>query len=215
MTHELLIIATAEGDIQAIDARDGSSHWARNLAHPFGGPVLVQVEDMVIAVALDGYLCAVAVADGTVRWEGVLATEVTPAPLADVAHRADPLFGPRVAASRECCAVQFGNRIFGIDPTNGHITWETAPRFHPVTRWWLLAVGQEHVYVLQLEGGRRERAFVTAAFSTWDGAPQWWARDLSAVEPPWDGAASLAEADEVVYVYSPQGLHALETVFER
>src|SRR5215472_14389932 len=109
--------------------------------------------------------------------------------------------------------------IFAMDIVDGHTVWEARPGVFTYA-WWLLTVGAEHVYTLQIEhlparpnpGALSQPhpsaqlpphapSFVTTAFSTWDGTPHWFAHEESAVEPPWDGASSLVEADGVVYVY--------------
>jgi outer membrane protein assembly factor BamB len=170
----------------------------------------VRVADSIIAAALDGYLCAFALTDGTVRWQGLLP---------DAIPDADPLRGLYVAAYGDQVVVQHGIKCFGIDPLDGHITWKGG-RSVLSRRWWVLGVGQANAYVLAQEDAppppppadprlSRPPIFITTALSTWEGTPQWGTRDESAIEPPWDGAPSLAEADGVVYSYG-RGLHALD-----
>jgi len=115
-----------------------------------------------------------------------------------------------------------------MDLVDGHTRWEAKPGASTYA-WWLLAVGADHVYTLQIEHLPARRrppttsseqhpdaqlppsapSFVTTAFSTWDGTPHWFVHEESAVEPPWDGASSLVEVGGVAYVYGRQGLHAL------
>lgn len=224
MSNELLAVASSDGSVRMHNAQDGSSRWIRSCGHHFEGPALVQVADSIIALALDGYLCALAVEDGAVRWE-MLLPDATPI--------STSLAGLRVAANGDNVVIQHGSQFFGVDPSDGHILWKGAKS--PLAQMlWLLAVGKTHVYTLQreiapaqqspLDSGLTEPSddprragalrFVTTAFSAWDGTPQWWTRDQSAIEPPWDGAPPLVEADGVVYVYG-QGLHALDAASGR
>jgi len=213
MNAEFLIIASRDGSFRALDARDGAARWTQSCGHPFGGLALVRVKDSVIAAALDGYLCALALDDGTVRWE---------ARLPDVIPIGDPLVGLRVAAHGDQVVVQHSAQCFSIDPLDGHVIWKGGRGSRSIVSlgWWVLAVGQANAYVLIQEDAppppppadprlSRPPIFNTTALSTWDGTPRWGTRDASAIKPGWDGAPPLAEADGVVYSYG-RGLHALD-----
>jgi hypothetical protein len=104
-----------------------------------------------------------------------------------------PTAGLRLAANQDVVAIQLGKRIFALDSVDGHTRWEAKPGASTYA-WWLLAVGADHVYTLQIEH-RPARPnpgalsqphpsaqlppnvpfFVTTAFSTWDGTPHWFA----------------------------------------
>lgn len=213
MNAEFLIIASRDGSFRALDARDGAARWTQSCGHPFGGLALVRVKDSVIAAALDGYLCALALDDGTVRWE---------ARLPDVIPIGDPLVGLRVAAHGDQVVVQHSAQCFSIDPLDGHVIWKGGRGSRSIVSlgWWVLAVGQANAYVLIQEDAppppppadprlSRPPIFNTTALSTWDGTPRWGTRDASAIKPGWDGAPPLAEADGVVYSYGRE-LHALD-----
>src|SRR5258708_15632888 len=213
MNADFLVIASSDGSVRALDAQDGAARWTQNCGHSFGGPALVRVADSVIAAALDGYVCALALNDGTVRWHVLLP---------DVIAMGDPLMGLRVAAYGDQVVVQHGIKCFSIDPVDGHITWRGgwSGWSRASRRWWVLAGGQAHAFVLEQVVGppppppadprlSRPPIFITTALSTRHGTPQWETRDQSAIKPGWDGAPSLAEADGVVYSYG-QGLHALD-----
>jgi outer membrane protein assembly factor BamB len=213
MNAECLVIASRDGSVRALDARAGAARWTQSCGHPFGGLALARVADSIIAAALDGYLCALALTDGTVRWQVLLP---------DAIPDADPLVGLRVAACSDQVVVQHGIKCVGIDPVDGHFTWQGGWSGWSLSSrgWWVLAVGQANAYVLEQVVGppppppadprlSRPPVFITTALSTWDGTPQWGTRDQSAVKPGWDGAPSLAEADGVVYSYG-QGPHALD-----
>jgi outer membrane protein assembly factor BamB len=222
---EFVVVASRDGRIQALDARDGRARWTQTRGHPFEGLALAQVGHEVVAVSGDGYVCVLALDDGTVRWEVSL-------PIAGPVTT--PTGGIRIAANRQLVAVQLGGIIFALSLDDGHTSWEARPT--PAARqWWLLAAGEGHVYTLQKEppparprggsGAPLQRppgeqqdppaalpaSFVTTAFSAWDGTPQWFAQEEdSAVEPPWDGGTSLVEEDGVVYVCGHRGLRAYE-----
>lgn len=217
---EFLVVASHDGRLQALDARDGQVRWCQNRGHLFAGLALARVGNDLVAASLDGYVCMLALANGTMRWE-------RPLPIADPIPM--PMDGFRVAANRNLVAVQLGSRMFALDIADGHTIWEARPS--PATYLWrLLAAGEEHVYTLQIEllaAGPHVQdslvqrqleaphaapppSFITTALSAWDGTPQWFAHQESAVEPPWDAGSSLVEEDGVVYVYGRQGLHALE-----
>src|SRR5260221_3998599 len=139
MNAECLVIASRDGSVRALDARDGTARWTQSCVHPFGGPALARVADSVIAAALDGYLCALALNDGTVRWQ-VLVPDAIP--------DADPLVGLRVAAHGDQVVVQHGIKCFGIDPLDGHITWQGGWSGWSISSrgWGVLAVGQANAY---------------------------------------------------------------------
>ncbi|HET9110868.1 MAG TPA: PQQ-binding-like beta-propeller repeat protein [Ktedonobacterales bacterium] len=216
--NEFVVVASHDGRIQAIDARDGHARWTQTCGHSYAGLALAQVGHEVVAVSGDGYVCVLALDDGTVRWEVSL-----PLPHGPVTT---PIGGIRIAANQQLVAVQLGGIIFALALDDGHTFWEARPS--PTARqWWLLAAGEQHIYTLQKErSAARPRhgtedapprppaafAFVTTAFSAWDGTPHWFAHEEdSAAEPPWDGGSSLVEEGGVVYAYSGQGLRAFET----
>jgi outer membrane protein assembly factor BamB len=222
---EFLVVASHDGRIQVLDARDGLVRWTQARGHPFAGLALARVGNEVVAASGDGYVCVLALANGTMRWERSL-------PIAGPVSM--PMGGFRVAANRNLVAVQLGGRIFALAIADGHTVWEAKPS--PATyQWWLLAAGEEHVYTLQhelvaagphMQGSLVQRqldtphaappsSFITTAFSAWDGTPQWFAHEESAVEPPWDAGSSLVEEDGVVYAYGRQGLHAFEAASGR
>lgn len=167
------------------------------------GRALARLADSVIAEAADGYVVALAIEDGAVRWETTL-PDAPPIP--------GQQGGLRVAASRTQVVVQHGRQCFCLNaaerayPPYGHLVWRSAPS--PVSRfgWWVLAATEERVYLLAHEGPRH---YVTTALSAWDGTPQWGTSEQSAGEPGWDSTPSLVEGDGVVYTYG-YGLHALE-----
>lgn len=224
---EFVVVASHDGRIQALDARDGRARWTQTRGHPFAGLALAQVGHEVVAVSLDGYVCVLSLDDGMVRWERSL-------PIAGPVPT--PTYGLRIAANQQLVAVQLSSSIFALAPDDGHTSWEARPA--PATRqWWLLAAGEGHIYTLQKEVGQLPDAphqgleapqqrqpseplnpyappptfFITTAFSALDGTPQWFAHEEhSAVGPPWDGGSSLVEADGMVYIYGRQGLHAFE-----
>lgn len=211
---EFVVIASHDGRIQALDARDGQTRWIQTRGHSFAGLALAQVGHDIVAVSGDGYVCLLALDDGAVRWEisAPIAGQIT-----------SPTSGIRIAANQQLVAVQLGSIVFALALDDGHIVWEARPS-SSARQWWLLAAGGEHVYTLQM--GRFSArphngsgaphsgypvSFVTTAFSAWDGTPQWFAQEeSSAIEPPWDAGSSLVEADGVVYACSRQRLHAFE-----
>ena len=219
--NEFLVVGSHDGRLQALDARDGRVRWTQTRGgHPFAGLALARVGNEVVAASGDGYVCMLALDDGAMRWE--VSLPIAGAVLA-------PMDGFRIAANQKLVVVQLGSRTFALALADGHISWEARPG--PFTYLWrLLAAGEEHVYAMQTEHlparpdqqgapvqgqpdashAARPLSFVTTAFSGWDGTPQWFAHEESAVEPPWDGGSSLVEGDGVVYVYGRQGLHALE-----
>ncbi len=213
MTTDLLILGTMDGALSALDGRDGSSLWRRELGRLTGPSALVRVADVVIAAALDGYVCALALADGALRWEMTIP---------DVPQGSGPNNpGHRVVTNGEVVVIEHGPTYTGHDPADGHIVWSSGAS-REAQGWWLLGVGAEYAYVLQMEypaappsptpepvRARVLPHFVTSALSTWDGTPQWFLYDQSARGPSWDGAPSLVEADGVLYTYG-QGLHAID-----
>lgn len=48
---EFLVVASQDGQIQALDAHNGSFRWTQSRDHPFAGFALVQVTDEVVAAA--------------------------------------------------------------------------------------------------------------------------------------------------------------------
>lgn len=219
-SNEFLVVGSYDGRLQALDGRDGRVRWIQTLGHPFAGLALARVGNDVVAASGDGYVCVLALADGTMRWERSL--PITGSVLA-------PMDGFRIAANQKLVVVQLGSRTFALALADGHISWEAKPG--PFNYLWrLLAAGEEHVYAMQIEHlparpqwqaapvqgqpdaphAAHRPSYITTAFSAWDGTPQWFAHEESAVEPPWDGGSSLVEEDGVVYVYGRQGVHALE-----
>jgi outer membrane protein assembly factor BamB len=220
----LLVVASYDGSIQALDAHDGSTRWAHRGGHPFFGRALARLADSIIAEAAEGYVVALAIEDGRVHWETTL-------PDTNEISSPDAL---SVASSSAQVVVQHYHQCFCLDASDGHIVWRGGTSMLFTLYWWVLAVGKEQVYVLAQErphsaarlhddvpsgqsddpGAIQQRIFVTTALSTWDGTPQWGTRDQSAVEPPWDSSPSLVEQDGVVYTYG-YGLHALEAATGR
>jgi outer membrane protein assembly factor BamB len=215
MSADFLVVGALDGTLCALDAQDGATRWTRACGHPFGGPVLVRVGDYVVAAALDGYVCALALEDGTLRWEMTIP---------DVVPSMEPNSRRRVVTNGEVVVVEHGKRYTGHDPSDGRIVW-VAGASSEARGWWLLGVGAEHVYLLEVQHlasptqpptppppTYRPRRFLTTAISTWDGSLQWFLNDeQSPVEPAWDGASSLVEADGVVYSYG-QALYAFEAI---
>lgn len=201
-TSRLLVVASHDGSIQALNAHDGSTRWSHSSPHGFMGRALAQLADSVIAEAADGYVMALSIEDGTVRWETTLP---------DATSIFDQQGGLRVAASKKQVVIQHGPQCFCLNASDGRILWRGAPS--PASRfgWWVLAATEERVYVLAHEGPGR---FVTTALSAWDGTPQWGTSEHSAGEPSWDSAPSLVEKDDVVYTYG-NGLHAIEALTGR
>ncbi|HEY1391550.1 MAG TPA: PQQ-binding-like beta-propeller repeat protein [Ktedonobacterales bacterium] len=203
MNSGLLVVASYDGSIQALHAHDGSTCWTHQSAHPFMGRALARLADSVIAEAADGYVVALAIDDGAVRWETTL-------PDATLISEEDNV---RVEASRTQVVVQLGLQCFCVNAADGRILWRGAPSPESRGGWWVLAVTEERVYVVAREGPQH---YVTVALSAWDGTPQWGTIEQSAGEPPWDTTPPLveAEADGVVYTYG-LGLHAIEAATGR
>src|SRR5260370_10476486 len=185
MNAAVLVIGSYDGSVRALDARDGAALGTQSYGHRFGGVALVRVADSIIAAALDGYLCALALNDGTVRWE---------ARLPDVIAIGDPLVGLRVAAHGDQEVVQHSAQCFSIDPLDGHVIWRGGRGSRSIVSlgWWVLAVGQANAYVLIQEDAppppppadprtSRPPIFNTTALSTWDGTvPHRWRRRTGA-----------------------------------
>ena len=64
---EFVVVVSHDGRMQALDARDGRARWTQTRGHRFAGFALAQVGHEAVAVSLDGYVCVLALDDGTVR----------------------------------------------------------------------------------------------------------------------------------------------------
>ena len=128
MTTDLLILGTMDGALSALDGRDGSSLWRRELGAVLTGPsALVRVADVVIAAALDGYVCALALADGALRWEMTIP---------DVPQGSGPNNpGHRVVTNGEVVVIEHGPTYTGHDPADGHIVWSSGAS-REAQGWW-------------------------------------------------------------------------------
>jgi len=203
MNPDLLVVATYDGTIQALDAETGSLHWQRQTKHRYGGQALVHVGSTIIGVSLDGSLIALALADGAIQWE---------ARLPDVPPGVAPSGSLRALARGQTVVVQFDRSYFRIDTADGHVRWISGGT-KAVQGPWLLAVGQSHAYVLSMDSplpgslppqtpsAWTKPIFVMTKLSTWDASIEMGWREQSASRPGWDGASTLVEADGVFYVY--------------
>jgi outer membrane protein assembly factor BamB len=145
MDADFLVLGALDGSLRALAAHDGAPRWTRETGHPFGGPALVRVGDSVVAAALDGYVCALALDDGALRWETTIP---------EVEQDADPMGGKRVVTNGAVVVVEHGPKCTGHDPADGHIVWRSGafPDGVPAPRGrWLLGVGVEYAYILQME----------------------------------------------------------------
>ncbi len=213
MSTDFLVVGALDGTLYALDAQDGSLRWTRACGHPFGGPVLMRVGDTVVAAAFDGYVCALALDDGALRWEMTIPDVQT---IDSVSGRR------RVVTNGEVVIVEHSKNCTGHDPATGRILWYAGNS--PDSRgWWLLGAGREFAYLLDMERRApppdatpgpliaKPPTFLTTAIATWGGTLQWFLHDESPLEPAWDGASSLVEADGIVYSYG-RGLHAIKAM---
>ena len=119
-----------------------------------------------------------------------------------------------------------GLQCAGLDPSDGHSSWYWNPNpnsipWAQITGWWLLGIGAEYLYFLSMEPLHPPQLAAQGPYAGWraycvtnvhsarDGNLQWFLHHETALEPAWDGASSLVEADGVVYTYG-RGLHAVE-----
>ena len=119
----LVLVRSADSRIFAFDALDGKRRWAYQRAasalavrSPAG---LTVHEESVYAGFSGGKLVAVALANGTARWEGTVALPKGATEL----ERVTDVGGDPAIQGREVCAAAYQGRIACFDLSNGHQVW--------------------------------------------------------------------------------------------
>jgi outer membrane protein assembly factor BamB len=119
----LVLVRSADSRIYAFDAEDGKRRWVYQRAT---SPLMVRTpagmsvrQGSVYAGFAGGKLVALALANGSVRWEGTVALPKGATEL----ERVTDVVGDPAALEREVCAAAFQGRIACFDALNGNLLW--------------------------------------------------------------------------------------------
>lgn len=104
---DALFVADQQGEVQALDPRDGRSIWrSATGARLIAGPGVV--DDLILVGSLDGEVIALDRADGSERWRRTLSSEILAVPTGA---------GPVVVAR------SVDGRVYGLDSSDGTVRW--------------------------------------------------------------------------------------------